>query len=254
MPPAKHSKAKKGKGSKKPKKRSSKTNVADWASLSCKRSMQAPATGQFNLNTMYNLLNTQLTDFPRAVQVAGAFQHYRIKNITLTFKPSYDTYQVLAAGTSSSKPRLYYMIDKSGAIPTNVSLEGLKAMGAKPKDFDENNRIISWSPSVLESVMYAVGVNNATPSKYRVSPWLATNAVPGSPGIFVASGIDHLGLYWYVDQLQNPQGAQYSIEVEVQFEFKKPLTNMLSATESVRAEVATINDSPDGVVGGGDGI
>lgn len=252
MPPAK--KAPRKKAQKKGSKKTKKTNVPDWASLSCKRSMQAPATGQFNLNTMYNLLNTQLTDFPRAVQVAGAFQHYRIKNISVTFKPSYDTYQVLAAGTSSSKPRLYYMIDKSGAIPTNVSLEGLKAMGAKPKDFDENNRVISWSPSVLESVMYAVGVNNATPSKYRVSPWLATNAVPGSPGIFVASGIDHLGLYWYVDQLQNPQGAQYSIEVEVQFEFKKPLTNMLSATEALRAEVATLNDSPDGVVGGGDGI
>lgn len=252
MPPAK--KAPRKKAQKKGSKKTKSSNVPDWASLSCKRSIQATGGAQFNLNTLYNLMNTQLTDFPRAVTVASAFQHYRIKNISVTFKPSYDTYQILAPGSSSSKPRLYYMIDKSGSIPTNVSLEGLKAMGAKPKDFDENNRTITWAPSVLESVMYAAGVSNATPSKYRVSPWLSTSAVPVQPGIFVPSGIDHLGLYWYVDQLQNPQGAQYSIEVEVQFEFKKPLTNMLATTEAIRAEVATLNDSPDGVVGGGDGI
>lgn len=228
-------------------------DVKDWASLSCKRTITVGTPpGQFNVNTLYSLMNTQLIDYPRAVAVASAYQHYRIRKITLTVKPTFDTF---LGGASGTKMHLYHMIDKSGSIPTNASLEGLKAMGAKPKELDENNRIISWRPSVLESVMYAAGgVGAASTSKYKVSPWLTTTAANVSPGAFVASGIDHLGVYWYVEQL-NSAGTQYQCEVEVQFEFKKPLTNInLSATEAIPAQVATLNDSPDGVVGGGDGV
>jgi len=224
-------------------------NVGEYASLSVKRSI-ADGVNQFAANTLYSSMNTQLTDFPRAVQVARAYQHYRIKKIAITFKPSFDTFVI---GGAVTKPRLYYMIDKSGSIPTNVSLEGLKAMGARPKDLDEKNIVISWSPSVLESVMYAGGVNNSTPSKYKVSPWMSTSSVPVQPGVFVPSGIDHLGLYWYVDML-NAGGYQYSCEVEVQFEFKKPLTDLLAGSPARAVNVASINDSADGIVGGGDGI
>jgi len=228
-------------------------DVPDMASLSCKRSMQTPgpppAPG-FNTNTLYSLMNTQLIDYQRAVQVAAAYQHYRIKKITLTFKPTLDTF----TNGGSSKPNLYYMIDKSGAIPTNASLEALKQMGAKPIQLDEKNLTISWRPSVLESVMYAAGgVGAASSSKYKVSPWLTTTADNVSPGVFVPSGVDHLGCYWYVDQLA-PVGYQYTIECEVQFQFKKPLINLTSSVAAIPAEVATLNDSNDGVVGGGDGV
>lgn len=225
------------------------SNVGEYASLSVKRSITATGGNQFSANTMYSNMNVQLTDYPRAVQVARAYQHYRIKKVSMTFKPTYD---VAANGGVSTKARLYYMIDKSGSIPTTVALEGLKAMGARPKDLDEKNIVISWSPSVLESVMYDGGVNNSTPSKYRVSPWLSTTSIPVQPGVFVPSGIDHLGLYWYLDMLI-AGGYQYAIEVEVQFEFKKPLTDILTSAPAIACVPAVINDSPDGVVGGGDG-
>lgn len=205
---------------------------------------------QFDANTLYSLMNTQLGDFPRAAVVASQYQMYRIKKVALTFKPSSDTFIV---GSAATKPRLYYMIDKAGAIPTNISLEGLKNMGARPKNLDEKNVVISWSPSVLQSVMYTPGTNNATPSKYSIAPWLTTSALPVPTGVFVPSGIDHLGLYWYVDMLATG-GYQYAIEVEVQFEFKKPLANQLAGISAIPATLATINDSPDGVLGGGDGV
>jgi len=228
-------------------------NVPDWASLSCKRTIVPQGAAAYNTNTLYSLMNTQLIDYPRAVQVAAGYQHYRIKKIKLTFKPTSDNF--LAAAGAVSKPNLYYMIDKSGAIPTNVSLEGLKGMGARPRQLDEKNMSIQWSPSVLESVMYAAGgVGAASSSKYRISPWLTTTADNVSPGAFVASGVDHLGVYWYVDQLLNPIGYQYTCEVEVQFEFKKPLINALSSVAAIPSVAATLNDSPDGVVGGGDGV
>lgn len=230
-------------------------DVPDMASLSVKRSLQtgAPPGPGFNTNTLYSLMNTQLIDFTRATQVAAAYQHYRIKKITLTFKPSSDTFT--AAAGAVSKPNLYYMIDKSGAIPTNATLEALKQMGAKPIQLDEKNLTVSWRPSVLESVMYAAGgVGAPASSKYKISPWLTTTADNVSPGVFVPSGIDHLGCYWFVDQLLNPIGYQYTVECEVQFQFKKPLINLTSSVAAIPARVATLNDSADGVVGGGDGV
>jgi len=97
------------------------------------------------------------------------------------------------------------------------------------------------------------GAGGAASSKYRISPWLTTTADNVSPGAFSASGVDHLGIYWYLDQLA-AGGYQYSVEVEVQFEFKKPLINNVSSVSAVPAQLARLNDSPDGVEGGGDGI
>lgn len=227
------------------------TNVPDFASLSAKRTIN-DGGNQFSSNRLYNLMNVQLADYPRAVQVARAYQHYRIRKIAVTFKPTLDTFAPVAIGNTASKPRLYYMIDKSGSIPTNISLEGLKAMGARPRNFDENNQVISWQPSVLEGVMFQPGVATTAPSKYKVSPWLSTSSVPVQPGVFVPSGIDHLGLYWYLDLMIDTIGYQYAIEVEVQFEFKKPLTDILSSTPARAATYAVLNDSPDGIVGGAD--
>lgn len=240
--PAKSKKPSKGKGKSRAKRSS---NVPEYASCSVKRTLTAPGGGNFFTRVLYSLLDTSLDQFPRAVQVAGAYQHYRIKKIALTFKPPYDTFQ---EGGVSTKPRLYWMIDKSGTIPTNIALEGLKGMGARPQDLDEKNIVVSWAPSVLEANMDVVP--NSIASKYKISPWLATNNGPVQPGVFVPSTVDHLGLYWYVDQLAgNPQ---YQVEVEVQFQFKKPLTDILSAVEAQKATFAVINNSPDGVVGGSD--
>lgn len=245
-----------GKGKKQQKKRSNrKRDVPDKASLSVKRTINPAGGGNYAVNALYNLMSTQLIDYPRAVQVAAAYQHYRIKKITMTVKPVYDSFLAAAGGGSPGKMNLYYMIDKSGSLPTNITLEGLKASGAKPRQLDENNRSISWAPSVLEATMYQGGGAGATSaSKYKISPWLTTTANVVNPGAFVASGIDHLGLYWYVEQTPAGAGFQYSCEVEVQFEFKKPLTNLIGNTEAIPSVVATLNDSPDGIVGGGDGV
>lgn len=229
------------------------SNVPEWASLSVKRSVTAPGGGTFQSNTLYSLLNTQLIDFDRAVTVAQAYQHYRIKKIALTFKPLYDNF--LASGGAVSKPNLYYMIDKSGSIPTNVTLEGLKQMGARPTQLDEKNLVRSWTPSVLLPAQYAPGVGGVSSAKYQVSPWLSTNADPTQAG-WVPSGIDHLGIYFYVDQLINPTNIYaYTIEMEVQFQFKKPLdTDNVGDTPAQKVTLAVKNRSPDGIVGGGDGV
>lgn len=75
----------------------------------------------------------------------------------------------------------------------------------------------------------------------------------GSP--WNANDVDHLGLYFYVDSTSfNAIDLNYKIDVEVQFEFKKPLwTATASSVHAIPIAPAQINDSPDGIVGGSDG-
>lgn len=232
-------------------------NVKEFASLSCTRTLQVPSTGNPVVNTLYSLMNTSLDQFPRAVNVATAFQHYRINYIQVRFKPDADTFAPVVGG-STNKPMLYYMIDKAGALPTNITLEGLKQMGAKPRDFDEKDVTIGWRPSVLEVAMTAGGgaLVGGQAAKYRISPWLSTS----DTAVFQpwnASTVDHLGLYWFVaaSQQGGAQPLAYQIEVEVQFEFKKPLvTGSTGDHTAIGAILAIENRSADGIVGGVDGV
>lgn len=197
---------------------------------------------------MYDLHSISLDEYARAVQVSQAYQYFRIKSAKLTFKIGYDTYQATAGGPT--RPNLYYMIDKAYSIPTNVTLEQLKQMGARPRVCDNKPISITWSPSVLINDKAPVG---PLPTQYKISPWLNTNTA-GDIGAFLANSVDHLGIYWYV-QMDATNGVQYNYtaELELQFEFKKPLwTGVSSATPSTGAVLAELNNSPDGIVGGAD--
>lgn len=224
-------------------------SVADYAGVSENQTITAAGGGNFQTGQMYAVRQTQLAQFPRAANVSLAYQHYRIKKITLTLKPSYDTFQqgVGLAG----KCRAYYMIDKSGSIPQNVTLENLKQMGAKPINFDEKPIQISWRPSVLEAAW-----NSATlapvQTRYRVSPWLATNNNPATVAPWAPSQIDHLGVFFYVDQMF-AAGTFFMCELNVEFQFKKPLVRVSpQAPPALGIKPAILDDSPDGIVGGSD--
>lgn len=220
-------------------------NVGDYASLSESRSMTVD--GGFTTQTMYSLMNTSLSQFVRAPQVARGYQHYRIKYITLKIKPNFDTFAVNPANPVG-KGKLYYMIDKAGSIPDNITLEGLKGMGAKPRSFDENPLTIGWRPSVLDQVMTLAGAAPlAQSAKYTISPWLSTSASTVTP-IWLPNEVDHLGVYWIIEQ---PVGAAqpYQVDVEVQFEFKKPLVaSSTGQFSAIPARLAVLNQSRDGVV------
>lgn len=224
-------------------------SVPDIASLSVTRSLQIPAGGPFIVNNMYDLHQISMDEYDRAVQVSKAYQFFRIKSAKLTFKLGYDTYQ--AGAGAATRPNLYYMIDKSFSIPTNVTLEQLKAMGARPKVCDNRPVSVSWSPSVLTVDGTPVG---PLPVQYKISPWLNTNTA-GNVGAFLANSTNHLGIYWYV-QMDATGGVayNYNCELELQFEFKKPLWSSAvgSSVPSVGAVLAELNSSPDGVVGGAD--
>lgn len=230
-------------------------NVRDQASLSENRTFVVPGGNQPVANQMYSLLNTTLAQFFRAPTVAQGYQFYKIKRIALKIKPQFDTF-FSGAPNSYGKPKLYYMLDKSGSLPTTVTLEMLKQMGAKPHNLDEKPLVISWAPSVLTSDLTNTAPVATQAAQYKISPWLSTSdAVIGTT--WNPSSVDHLGVYWYVESTSygGTGGMPYQIDVEVQFMFKKPLIESAgTTTPAISVVPAVIDNSPDGIEGGSDGI
>lgn len=230
------------------------TNLPEYASLSVKRSYGNNNT-PLTVNSMYGLMNIQLAGSgARITNVAQAYQHFRIRNVKLTIKSPFD---VFSPGTSGSKLNLYYMIDKSGSLPANPTLESLKQMGAKAYALDEKPFVISWKPSVLTVDMTQGGATGLVQaSQYKISPWLSTSAVPVGSA-WSANNTDHLGVYFYIEQYFTPANTTIPIQVEVecQFEFKKPLSTSTANAElypTIAITPIEENTSADGLVGGGD--
>lgn len=243
MPPKSKAKSKRParKGARKPRAKRSKSNVSDYASCSVKTTLTPPGGGPFACNVMYSQINTQLANFARAVTIAKAYQFYKISKVRLTYLFPYDTFT--AAGGNPGRPNFYYMLDKSGAISPAATLAQLKQMGARPASCDNKPKTIEWVPSVLTEEETLGG---AVAAQYKLSPWLSTNA----------QTIQHRGVYWFIEQLFPPgAGIQYEVEMEVQFQFMKPLwTGLEGVTPAVQAVPAVLDRSPDGIEGGPDGL
>jgi len=213
-------------------------NVSEYASCSVSQWIQRPTVA----NTTYDIRNVALSQFARAVQVAKAYQHYRIKKVTMEFKPAYDTFapQNLPAGQNLQVPYFFHIIDKSGSVPTNIDVAAMRQMGAKPIRFDDKTIKVAWRPSVLTQTY---GQAN-TQSQYKISPWLSTNANALNPGVFQPSDIDHLGLFWRVDRNGVlPPGFEeytYDVQITVEFEFKKPLIEPSTSEQSVSVEMPKV--------------
>ena len=193
-------------------------------------------TTTINDGTMNFFRNIQLADasYDRAQAVAAAFQEYCIKSVKLRFQPAADTFMPVSGNTI---PQIYFMVDKTNAVPTNVSLTNLLDMGVKPVRFDDKNITRSWAPAVLTADMS----NPATvvASQPRTSPWLSTNANSGNPAAaWSPSSVDHQGALAYITRL-NPitPVTPIHVDIEVVFAFRKPLWSTRTGAESTPAAI-----------------
>jgi len=170
--------------------------------------------------TSYRLTNMSLAICPRAVIVAQAYQEYRIRRITLAFKPLLDTFA--ASATAVSIPYLYYMVDKRLAVPFNFTIDVLKSMGATPKRFDDKTVVAKYAPAVLQSSITDPGSLTTALAAATVSPWLPTTSAPSQIGPYVPSDVDHTGIVWQLYQAGSVSVMYYDIDIMVDFEFRKP--------------------------------
>ena len=84
-------------------------------------------------------------------------------------------------------------------------------------------------------MLTAGGVQVQGGSQYTVSPWLSTNNNKGVVP-WAASEVDHLGISWYVEQPFSTAVTTYQVDLEVQFEFKRPLWIDPPGQEGTQAE------------------
>lgn len=174
--------------------------------------------------------NTQLADlsFDRAQAVAAAYQQFRIKYVKLTFRPSADTYPAVPGNVI---PQMYWMIDKTNSIPLNADANTFFSMGARPRRFDDHNLVFAYKPAALTSDYVAPGAVVA--SQLKISPWLSTNANSGNPAAgWAPSSVDHMGCVFYVTKINPADTITYTLDVEVVFEFRKPLWKGSAGQES----------------------
>lgn len=239
------SKAKAGKRVGKRRARRSTTNVREYASASVTASLIGLTS-----NTMYFQPNMSLDQYNRSVGIARQYQRFRIKSVTLRIKPNMDSITTVAAG-APQKAYVYFLIDKNGSIPNNVTLEGLKQAGAKPYALDERPFNRTFKPTVHTLTQEPAGVTSQF-SQYKTSPWLTTNDNPNNVGAWNPNTTSHYGYKLFIEQV----GAitTFNAELELQFEFIKPLAALLSAVPPTRMEYAVIDESPDGIEGGPDGL
>lgn len=206
-------------------------SVPDIASLTENTQL---ATYSCVMNQMYEKRDFNIQVNPRAAAVANAYQHYRIKKVTMKFRPQVDTFVGGGAVGGYTAPYLYYIIDKSGSIPTNVSLAGLKSMGAKPIRLDESTFTVSWRPSVLTQT--SDGALASQPSQYKISPWLTTNKNALNPGVFVCSDTNHLGIFWFIETPSGPSTLNVNVEAILDVEYKKPMNSTnANDTDAIKA-------------------
>jgi len=171
--------------------------------------------------TYFSTALSSLT-FNRAQAVASNFQEYRIKYVKLIFRPSADTF---APASGNIIPQLYFQMNKYQALPTGASLQQLLDMGCRPIRFDDKNVIRAYKPVVLLGSDSTSPTTLATTSVAKVTPWLSTNALAGNPGAWSPSDIEHLGCVFFVTKLAPlTPTINYSVDVEVVFQFRRPLS------------------------------
>lgn len=204
-------------------------------------------------NTPYCMRAFSLTNSNRAIQVAQAYQYYRIRRVTAKFKPVFDTFGATSATSGAAVPHLYFMLDKEATFPLTSTIQTFKSAGAKPVRLDDKTITRSFAPYVMTDTITGGASGTSTPlqtgaGSARRSPWLTTNANAYNQLntiLWNASSVDHLGFVFGVDQPSLPSGANPTVaqmEITIEYEFKKPLwTTAAGDTEMIHIDADTLN-------------
>jgi len=208
-------------------------NAIEYASAK-----QTIALGNDPVNGVFRLDDVNLSSFDRCVQIARAYQYFRIKKIEYKFKPLADTFYGPNPTPSTpwqSVPQLYWLIMKSDTLNANVNgFDGLRDAGAKSVRFDDKQIVVRWRPTVAQGVSLSEANNTTSYASYRTSPWLSTNKnvmLPGGITTWAPSEVPHLGLLYGVQQdYQTTDILPYGVEITVHMDFKKPLQLTVDAS------------------------
>lgn len=175
-----------------------------------------------NLNTPYLQIKAGITG-ARASQMAALFGEYRIKKITYTFRPWFDTFNagIPTGGNNAVQvPTLYWRLNRYGDTPAAFNGNYMRAMGAKPHRLDDKLLSFSYSPNIIQSQQ---NVGASTTATIKVSPWLSTDNIVQDNN-FTLSTAEHFGHSLFIEAAANgtANGQAANMDVKVIYEFRNP--------------------------------
>jgi len=194
-------------------------------------------------NTPYSDVEQNLGFYKRAQAIGQNYQFFRIKHIKYKFIARYNTFQATTAEANAFPiPLFYSRIDKGGALPSTTSIGQLKSMGCRPIRFTKDI-VVMFKPGV--SIVTDNNANTAAlPTMPKTSPWLLTGRTV-EQAVWAPNDTDHKGLYWYMETAALPGDGtyEYDCEVEVMFEFKKPLGEVADANAQPAVKASTLRQT-----------
>lgn len=193
------------------------------------KEVEVVPTQTVNLNTPYLQIKAGITG-GRARQLAALFGEYRIRKITYTFRPWFDTFTPgIATGGSNAVvvPTLYWRLNRYGDMPAAFNGDYMRAMGAKAIRLDDKVVSYSYAPNIIQAQQNVAGSSTAT---IKVSPWLSTDDLVNDQA-FTLSTAEHFGHTLFIEAAANGSGnggAAY-MDVKVVYEFRNPRLNASSS-------------------------
>jgi len=177
-------------------------------------------------NAVYGPNPLDLATCKRASTIASQYQQYRITGITWRFRPHFDTFVATSdAATSYRVPQFFYLVDKALTVPTaGVTFDTLRQCGSKPIRFDDKIVKVSYRPGVTLNATSDTPVTGAN-AQLKTCPWLSTG-LSDLQATWAPSQVFHNGLWFGLEVdlgIPGDGDYQYGVEVELQFEFRKPL-------------------------------
>jgi len=184
-----------------------------------------PANAQLAQNTMFNCALKGLTAFPRAQAMAQLFQEYRITRVRVIIYPASNT---VIAGAPTSVIKMYDRVYSTPYAATSVSgtlitLDLLRELNPHPFLLTQRRLLRSFKPTVA-TLTNSVGSATLPSFELKTSPWLSTSV--SSSSVQGPDDTTHRGmlLYFLNDLAPTTATVATTVDIEADFEFRKPAT------------------------------
>ena len=178
-------------------------------------------TTVLNTNTAYNFEFQLVNGSTRVLNVAKAYQEFKIDYVEVRLKPYYDTYGTTAATAGITAPQLYHQIIKDPSVTDMTDISQFRLNGINPMPFSKDgNKVWRYKPaaSLLPEGMAATSASGVI----KVSPWLDTESFNSTSAAPAFSTTQHFGSALWIDSQEATPAPVATVEVEIHYVFRKP--------------------------------
>jgi len=215
---------------KRPTTNSSKSMIKDNYAKCSSISGATPLNSAQAYNFQFQLANAPT----RVLNVAKAYQEFKIDYVEVRLKPYYDTYSTTTATTGVVAPQLYHQIIKDPSVVDMVDISQFRLNGINAIPFTKDgNKVWRYKPAAS---IVPNGSGASASGMIKVSPWLDTEDFTSTAAAPVFSTTEHYGSALWIDGGSTTKVEMATVEVEVHYVFRKPRSDYVNpnATESTR--------------------